>query len=149
MQLATVEKGYQKYAWVLLFIFGIFAIIDAIAIIAGVDPDPSLFQKLLGQSLGDYSSLHPEAGTTITYLLQLYGSALLVVGVFTTVVSYLPYRKGEKWAWYTMWYLPVWGLLEAISSYTNGGGSWVTETAFLLVGLAALLLPYRKFFPRK
>jgi cell division protein FtsW (lipid II flippase) len=143
------EKGYQEYAWILLAIIGVLFIIDGFMFLAGVNPDPPMFQNLLGQSLSSYSSQHPEAGTTITALLQSWGATMLGLGVFAIAVSYIPYRRGERWAWYIMWYLPIFMLLGAASNYKWSGESWPVDFVLGLVSLAALLLPYRKFFPKK
>ena len=149
MQPATVERGYQRYAWVLLAIVGIVFIFNAFVYLAGVDPDPPLFQNMLGQSLSSFNSSFPMAGATITLLLQAWGTTMLGFGIFTIAVSYMPYRKGERWAWYVTWYLPVFLLLGTVANYTKGGESWPVELAFLLVSLAGLLLPYKKFFLKK
>ena len=149
MQPTTIEKGYQKYAWILLAIIGAVFIFDAFVYLAGVNPDPPMFQKLLGQSLGSFNSSFPKGGATITALFQAWGTTMLGFGIFTIAVSYVPYRRGERWAWYIMWYLPVFLLLGTAANYMWGGESWPVELGFLLVSLAGLLLPYRKFFAKR
>jgi FtsH-binding integral membrane protein len=85
----------------------------------------------------------------MTYLFHGFGLAALGLGVFTIAVSYVPYRKGEKWAWYITWYLPIFLLLATIANYADGGRSWALSLVLLIVALAGLLLPYRKFYPKK
>lgn len=148
MQPTMVEKSYQKYAWILLAIVGVLFIFDAFVYLAGINPDPPMFQSLLGQSLSSFSSSFPKAGATITALFQAWGVTTLGFGVFTIAISYVPYRKGERWAWYIMWFLPVFLLLGAIANYMLGGASWLVESILLLVSLAGLLLPYRKLFKK-
>lgn len=142
----TVEKGYQKYAWMLIAITGAAFIFDALVFLAGVNPDPPLFQSLIGQSLSSFNSSFPEKAAAMTYLFHGIGLFALGLGTFTIAVSYKPYRKGERWSWYIIWYLPIVLSLSTIANYVDGGQSWPLDLVLLLVSLAGLLLPYRKFF---
>jgi hypothetical protein len=149
MQVYTpVSKGYQERAWILLFIVGIVEVVIAFAYMAGVNLDPPLFQSMLGQSLSSFSSSSPNAGAAITFLLQLAGGILLGFGVFVVAVSYVPYRKFERWAWYVMWILPILLTISVVGDYAKGGEGWITATVLDFVSLAGLLLPFRKFFPK-
>jgi hypothetical protein len=60
------------------------------------------------------------------------------------------YRRGEKWAWYTLWLVPallVWNAIYNVyfTGDVNEMLQWIPITTVSLLGL---LLPYRKFFPR-
>jgi hypothetical protein len=60
------------------------------------------------------------------------------------------YRKGEKWAWYTLWLVPALLVCNAFYNVNFLGDvnqmlEWIPVTSVSLLGL---LLPYRKFFPR-
>jgi cell division protein FtsW (lipid II flippase) len=145
----SVEKGYQKYAWILIAVLGIFFIFDGLVFFSGMNPDPPLFQSLIGQSLSSFNSLHPDEANAMTYLFHGFGLAALGLGVFTIALSYVPYRKGEKWAWYIVWYIPIFLLLATIANYADGGRLWALSLVLLIVALAGLLLPYRKFYPKK
>ena len=93
----TVEKGYQKYAWVLIAVVGVIYIFDGLVFLAGVNPDPALFQSLIGQSLWSFNSSFPKEANAMTYLFHGVGLFALGLGIFTIAVSYKPYRKGERW----------------------------------------------------
>jgi hypothetical protein len=60
------------------------------------------------------------------------------------------YRRGEKWAWYTLWLVPILLVSSALFNASFVGDlsltlEWIPITIISLLGL---LLPYRKFFPR-
>jgi len=60
------------------------------------------------------------------------------------------YRRGEKWAWYTLWLVPILLVSSALFNVSFVGDvsqtlQWIPITSISLLGL---LLPYRKFFPR-
>lgn len=146
MQPTMVEKSYQKHAWILIAILGAAFIFDALVFLAGVNPDPPLFQSLIGQSLSSFNSSFPDKAAAMTYLFHGIGLFALGLGIFTISVSYEPYRKGERWSWYIIWYLPIVMFLSTIANYVDGGQSWPLDLILLIVSLAGLLLPYRKFF---
>jgi hypothetical protein len=149
MEPMTVEEGYQKYAWILIAIVGVAYIFDRIVFFAGVNPDPPLFQSLIGQSLSSFNSSFPKEADAMTYLFHGVGLFALGLGIFTIGVSYKPYRKGERWAWYIIWYLPIIMLLATIANYMFGGESWPLNLVLVILSLTGLLLPFRNFFPKK
>ena len=80
------------------------------------------------------------------------GNFMLAMGALIMGIATVPYRKGERWAWYISWILPVVLVVQLVNSFlsTPGGGfGWQFDFAFMFVLLAGLFLPYRKFFPNK
>jgi len=73
------------------------------------------------------------------------------LAVFGMVVSMTGYRKGEKWAWYVSWSMPIGILAAQLNVYAVTGSIVVIylAIAFTIVSLLALFLPYRQFFPGK
>ncbi len=62
------------------------------------------------------------------------------------------FRVGEKWAWFALWIIPLWGLLNSYFDYLWTGNPQTVSTGFLLfAGLTtiALLLSIRKFFTKQ
>jgi hypothetical protein len=125
----VAEKGYQKMAWVLLVIIGVVSIIFGVASI-----------------LPSYQSANPYSPTQLTQRDE--GVVIIGFGLFGTAISYKPFRSGERWAWYVALYVPVAFVYLTVNSYSSGGTNWPFFVVLLLVDLAGLLLPYRKFFPK-
>jgi hypothetical protein len=78
------------------------------------------------------------------------GNLKISWSLFLIAITLTGYRKGEKWAWYTMWLAPAILVCQAILDATFLGDvnqvlKWIPITFLSLVGL---LLPYRKFFPK-
>jgi len=89
----------------------------------------------LGQNLLDY----------ITYKTQWFGLVILFFSLLWIVISLIPYRKGEKWAWYAM---------LVIGGFTVFGSfvlSYIGETSqapvfliFVILWIVALALPAKE-----
>lgn len=76
-----------------------------------------------------------------SYALQ-FGLAL-----FIAVVASTAFRQGQKWAWWLMWYIPVWAVLQAtimLSAFSINIFPFIAP--MMVLSLLALLLPIRRFF---
>jgi len=86
-------------------------------------------------------------------LFQEFGVTLLVLSAFALVVAVLPFRKGQRFAWHLSWLVPalLLGLFafSANASIQPGQQPFYPLLIFLLPSIFDLLLPYRKFFPKK
>lgn len=40
-------------------------------------------------------------------ILGVLGTALVGFNIFALAVTLIPYRRYERWAWYTLWMLPL------------------------------------------
>jgi len=160
--MAAVEsvKGYEKYGWVILFLFWALHLV-----LSARDFFPSLQDLCLACVLGAQTPIQAVTGLTWSQLVSsspkfanFLGSTLVDDGVsgvglavFGMVVSAMGYRKGEKWAWYVSWFMPIGILAAQLNVYALTGSIMVIylATVFTIVSLLALLLPFRQFFPRK
>jgi hypothetical protein len=70
---------------------------------------------------------------------------------FGMIVSLTGFRRGEKWAWYVSWSMPIGILVAQLNVYllTGSVSVIVLGVVFVLVSLLALFLPFRQFFPKK
>jgi hypothetical protein len=146
-----LEKGYEKHAWLLLFVVGILGAIGSYPFLLGIEPSPQYFESLTGGITWD--SFLSNGRGIVPYVqdaLILTGVLLIGMCILIMAISSTSFRKGERWAWYVLWYFPI--VLGWLSwkLYANGGNSWdswplhVVLTVMCLLGL---ILPYRKFFP--
>ena len=107
-----------------------------------------------GRHRGDLepaSSSNPKFANFLGSALVDDGISGVGLAVFGMVVSLTGYRKGEKWAWYVSWSMPIGILAAQLNVYALTGSIMVIylATVFTIVSLLALLLPFRQFFPRK
>jgi hypothetical protein len=116
------ERVLFKIAWVSLAITGVAILV--FGLIAAVWP-----------SSGD-----PLSGRAI-------GVALIGMGLFGVVITVIAYRRRERWAWFTLWYYPIFWLAHLLGGLPPGQ-EHVHQIVFIVLSLAGLLLPVSEFFPR-
>ncbi len=139
------EKPFQKYAWIIIFVFGVLWVIAAPINLQGRPPDPPSPEGTTGLTLDQMEARIPGIHSYIGSISRQLGNFMLALGVLIMGIGAVPYRKGEKWAWYVCWILPVSLIIQLVNS--RGGFGWQADFAFIFVLLAGLFMPFRKFFP--
>ena len=141
-----VEKGYEKYAWIIFFVFGFLAVITAPILLSGRPPDPPSPERTTGLTLPEIGTRIPGILDYISSISTQLGNFMLALGVLIMGVAAVPFRKGEKWAWYAFWIFPINLVIQLVNS--RGGHGWQEDFAFIFIALAGLFMPFRKFFPK-
>ena len=141
-------KAYERYAWIIFFVYGLLPVMIApIHLLSGLPPDPPSPEGMTGLTLDEIAVRIPGIiGYIRSISVQLF-NFMLAMGVLVMAIAAVPYRKGEKWAWYAFWILPTNLVIQLANS--RGGFRWQVDLAFIFVILIGLIIPYRKFFPRK
>ena len=143
-------RAYERYAWILPLIIGMMGILfGSIVAISGEPPEQEAFANIAGLTWQEAQSEIPGVADYITITLRSEGQFIVAFGVFITAISIFPYRRGERWAWYTLWLIPVFTSILAARVFIAGGMGWNIILVQLGIILLGLLLPYRKFFPKK
>jgi hypothetical protein len=140
------ERAYEKYAWVLFFALGILYFIDGFSKLASYSNWVGLYPnfQVLGAQFG-------RAGEQAFVYPIIYGYRSVALGIFVAVLARKGFRRGERWVWYIFLTQPVSYALGVINLLIDNrlAFAWIEEFLFLVVTLLGLLLPYRKFFPKK
>src|SRR5229473_1981035 len=160
MTSARSPSVYQKYAWTLLFVFWALHLVLSVR-----DFFPSLQDFCLACLPGSQTAIQSSTGmawsqlaTTNSRFANFLASALVDDGIsgvglaiFGMIVSMTSFRRGEKWAWYVSWSMPIGILAAQLNVFLLTGSVMVIvlAVAFVLASLLALFLPYRQFFPKK
>src|SRR5260221_10177407 len=144
----AVERAYEKHAWIIIFVFGLLAVIAAPINLLGTPPNPPSPESTTGLTLDQMSTRIPGVRDYIGGISRQLGNFMLAMGVLIMGIAAVPYRKGEKWAWYISWIFPILLGIQLANSFATGGFLWQLDFAFLFVMLAGLFMPFRKFFPK-
>jgi len=119
------ERGTIRFklAWVLLAITGVS--IFVFGLIATVRPDSS-------------NPLY----------LRAVGVASIGLGLFGVMITAIPFRRGERWAWFTLWYYPVFWAAHLLGGLPPGQDH-IHQIVFILISLVGLLLPAGEFLAQE
>jgi hypothetical protein len=145
-----VEKPYETYAWVAFFGMGILALVFAFwYLLTGTFLFPNAYENVAGISRSKLIASDPGAATLVTYVFRSIAAFFgLLAGSFTVAISLKSYRKGERWAWYTFWMVPITlGYLATVDATYALAAVYVLDIPLVALSLLGLLLPFRKFFP--
>jgi hypothetical protein len=115
-----VDTPRQTAAWIALALNGAGILVFGLIVLALPTPD-----------LGYYRAI---------------GVASVGMGAFGLLITLLPFRKRERWAWWAMCLYPLfWGAHLALD--LPPGKDHVHQVAFLLLALLGLALSFKEFFP--
>ncbi len=137
-------RPHQKYAWVLLFVSSALFLLTSVFFIH------SFFVMPYVANTGDLSHVLAGSPSIATWMRGIFRDtaiAQLGVGVFGMSIAAVSFRRGERWAWYALWYLPV-VFLAYIGSQAELGNSVVPPSVLFIASLLGLLLPFRRFWPK-
>jgi hypothetical protein len=80
-------------------------------------------------------------------LLQAIGVATTGMGIFGVMITLRAYRREEKWAWFTLWYYPIFWTIHLVGELPPGNDH-IHQIVFIVISLLGLLLPVRQLFSR-
>ncbi len=143
---AKAERAWERHAWWIFFIFGVLAIMAAPINLAGNPPNPPSPQATTGMSLHEMTVKIPGLDSYVGSISRQLGNFMFAMGVLLAAIAAFPYRKGERWAWFAAWTVPV--LLAIQLANSRGGLGWQADAALIPITVAGLFLPFRRFFSR-
>src|SRR4051794_18906801 len=80
--------------------------------------------------------------------LRAIGVASIGMGLFGLLITTIAYRRRERWAWFALWYYPLFWTAHLLSGLPPGKDH-VHQVVFIILSLVGLLLPVREFFGRR
>jgi len=147
-----MERVYEKYGWLIYLALGL------IWLVVGLNqvftPETLLdsdVQHIIGMSLSELEASNPISSEMVRWLYGALGNLKISWSFFVLAITLTGFRRGEKWAWYTLWLAPAilvsQGIFDSIFlGNINEMVNWIPITSISLLGL---LIPIRKFFPKK
>jgi ABC-type amino acid transport system permease subunit len=108
-------------------------------------------EGLLGVTVSQIRAFSPNVMDQITFLYQFTGLYLLCTGLSSCIIALIPYRKGEKWAWYTQL---IFGGLALVGQFIliYIGAALLPayylplSIALIIIWVVGILLPVKEFF---
>ena len=76
--------------------------------------------------------------------LRAIGVASIGMGLFGLLITTIVYRRRERWAWFALWYYPLFWTWHLVGGLPPGNDH-VLQVVFIILSLVGLLLPIREF----
>lgn len=144
-QSTRTRGGYERHLWLLFAGFGLI-LVGAALLHIFVGPLSGFIpaDELTGLSWEEIQA-DPEVFANVMIPSRIFGLAGLGMGVWLLLISAFPFRRGEKWTWFAVWYVPVF-----VSGFLLlGPRTYVGTSITILILVGGLLLSYRHFFPKE
>jgi hypothetical protein len=112
---------------------------------------PTLYidEEFLGVTVSQIRDFSPKLMVVIQNLIQTVGLYLLIAALSICFISILPYRKGEKWAWYAVLVLGgtfmIGGAILFITTYSVLG---ILDITLLILWIVGLALPAKEILSK-
>jgi len=152
MNKTTNERFYEKYAWIFFLIIGVLILAGGIPHMFGINTDPALVETISGQTIEELKNSNSMFFSLYNFYFSGGGLSDVGVAFFLIIISIFAYRTGQKWAWYSLWFVPLFfiGWLFLISPLPDQAQSsmFTPLIVFIVLSILGLLLPLRKFFPK-
>lgn len=145
-------RALEKYGWLVYLALGLLWLVVGLTQVfspARLVEDEA--QHVAGMSLSELEASSPEATELVRFLYGALGMLKTSWSLLVLAITVTGFRRGEKWAWYTLWLVPALLVGSGLFNTVFFGDvkemlQWIPITTLSLLGL---LLPYRKFFPRQ
>lgn len=145
------ERPWVKYGWVVFLFLGLMWLVVGLTQL--FNPEALLdneAQHITGISWSELEASFPEATELARFIFGSVGNLKISWSLLVLAIILMPFRKGEKWAWYTMWLVPAVLVSQGIwySVYLGDFNEMLQYKWIVTLSLVGLLLPFRKFFPK-
>lgn len=87
-------------------------------------------------------------GSSNPLFVRAIGVASIGMGIFGVMITVIPFRHRERWAWFALWYYPIFWSMHLLGGLPPGQDH-IHQIVFIIISLAGLLLSANAFFPGK
>lgn len=102
-------RWLERHAWWgLLAIAVLYVAFGITDILGGPEADPGIPLGLTGSTLVQLNAGSPPAYRLYDFYTRLNGLNLIVIGIVSAAILLLAFRRKQRWAWWTMWVMPLW-----------------------------------------
>jgi len=113
--------GLQRNAWWGLLAIGVLAAAFGIGdVINGVANDPAVPLGVVGMTPSELEAEGPHAYRMYDLTLRGGGLSLVFIGALMAAILVFAFRRGQRWAWWTMWLLPAWAISVSVGGLLIG-----------------------------
>jgi hypothetical protein len=146
----------RRHAWQpLLGMTALISVIGLNPVKDGIHEDPSVPLAFTGLTADQLQTDHPESFRLIDVQARFGGLDLIVIGLLLSAILATAFRRNERWAWWAMWLLPMWGAAVTATIVRTGlvdgqapPSPMFTGPTVAVASTALLLISAPRFFVR-
>jgi hypothetical protein len=101
--------------------------------------------ELSGRTWEEFAAADPEMATLYAMDLVLLGMTFTAFAILGTIIVLIPYRRGERWAWFALWLLPLVHGGIALRMLTDQYTAGYVYLGLFIVSLIGVMIPIRRF----
>lgn len=143
-------------ASVLLFIVGAYFIFEGLIALFATESWVTAWmtivtKEMLPPSVSQIQAFSQNLWGFILYVNQFYGLFALYSSLLFCVIALIPYRRGEKWAWYSMLLIGGFGIVvSGVLVHTGMPGSFpvIVHTILTILWIIGLALPAKEILSK-
>jgi hypothetical protein len=155
---AKADTFFARHAWKMLLgvivLIGFFGISDMFGGASDLQYGEKVYMTgVTGMTWNELQTTSPTVARLIDTIFRANGASLTTVALLSLAICLSGFRKGERWAWYTLWALPMWMLLTVFFVSTvkkqPGAGTPVpviSGSILFVISASMLLLSSPRFF---
>jgi hypothetical protein len=135
--------------WVLVFGAGMMLAVTAFDWLLGGRFFEETVIAVTGFKWDELAAVGPTTARITSLSVRFAGAAGLCAGVLAMAMAMTSFRRGDRWAWYAAWALPLFAGLELIVLAAYGavsGSSLLWDGTLAALGLLGLAVSYPAFF---
>lgn len=149
-------RWLERHAWWgLLFMTVTLVLFGVTDVLVGPAADRAIPLGLTGMTLEELQAEGPASYRLFDFFTRANGYSLLMLGLFGTAILLFAFRRNQRWAWWSMWLLPLWAaggvafyLVAGVESDQPPPPPMVSGPFFAVLTAAILLVSAPRFFGR-
>jgi carbon starvation protein CstA len=156
--MGKTETFFERHVWKILMgvslIIGFFGVSDMVGGASDLqNGETVLIHSITGMSWNELQAASPKVANLIDVKFRMDGATLATIALLSMAVCLTGFRRRERWAWYTLWAIPLWMMLTVVFilmvDKQPGSGTPVpiiSGSILTVIWVSMLGLSYRKFF---
>lgn len=148
--------GHRIGMGILLFVSVVLVLFGVGDIRQGQDADPAIANAHIGKDWEQVKVDSPDEARLIDLHTRAGGLHLVVMGLLAGLVTWMAFRKGERWAWFALWLLPAWSFAVFLMNFLSERSPdfpppppMISGPIFAGILVLGLALSARRFFGKR